>query len=319
MVQLQKRSLGFLSFVIPIFNEEETLPYLWKSLAAWLPSLGERQVEIILVDDGSQDGSLKLIEDWAAADGRIKVVSFSRNFGHQSAVTAGLKYCRGEACVIIDADLQDPLEAVHEMIARYEEGYDVAYGQRIGREGESVFKRATAWLFYRGMNAGMDVPLPLDTGDFRLVSRACVDAVNALPESHRFIRGLFAWIGFPQIAVPFKRSPRRFGSTKYPLGKMLVFAWNAITSFSTVPIRLVSYTGLVIAVVSFLAGLWAFGAHLAGHTVHGWTSLIIILAGIGGMILLGLGIIGEYIGKIYEEVKARPAYIVQRTINVDEA
>lgn len=319
MAQLQKRSLDFLSFVIPIFNEEATLPYLRESLAVWLPSLGERRVEIILVDDGSQDGSLGLIEDWAAADGRVKVVSFSRNFGHQSAVTAGLRYCRGEACVIIDADLQDPLEAVHEMIARYEQGYDVAYGQRTRREGESVFKRGTAWLFYRGMKAGMDVPLPLDAGDFRLVSRACVDAVNALPESHRFMRGLFSWIGFPQVAVPFRRSPRRFGGTKYPLGKMLVFAWNAVTSFSTVPIRLVSYTGLVIAVVSFVAGLWALGTHLAGQTVHGWTSLTIILAGIGGMILLGLGIIGEYIGKIYEEVKARPAYIVQRTINVDQA
>ena len=317
MVELQKRSLGFLSFVIPVFNEEETLPYLRETLTAWLPSLGERRVEIVLVDDGSRDGSLLLLEEWAAMDARVKVVSFSRNFGHQSAVTAGLKYAGGEACVIIDADLQDPLEAVHEMIARYEEGYEVAYGQRTRREGESVFKRGTAWLFYRGLEAGMNVPLPLDTGDFRLVSRACVDAVNAMPESHRFMRGLFAWIGFPQVAVPFERSPRKFGKTKYSLGKMLTFAWNAVTSFSTVPIRLVSYTGLFIALISFVAGLWALITHLAGHSIQGWTSLTIILAGIGGMILLGLGIIGEYIGKIYEEVKARPAYIVRRTINVD--
>ena len=318
MSQLNKRSLNFLSFVIPVFNEEETLPYLRAELGAWLPSLGERQVEIFLVDDGSQDASLDFLEKWAAADARVKVVSFSRNFGHQSAVTAGLKYCTGDACVILDADLQDPLDVVGEMVARYEEGYDVVYGQRVKREGESFFKRCSAWLFYRGVEAAMDVPLPLDAGDFRLVSRACVDAVNAMPEAHRFLRGMFAWIGFSQVAVPFVRKARKFGKTKYPLAKMLAFAWSAVTSFSTIPIRLVSYTGLAIALVAFVAGLWALGTYFAGNSIQGWTSLTIIMAGIGGMILLGLGIIGEYVGKIYEEVKARPAYIVQRTINVGE-
>lgn len=314
---MQNRTLHFLSLVIPIYNEEETLPYLRQSLEAWLPSLGDRETEIILVNDGSRDNSLRALEDWAAADSRVKVISFSRNFGHQAAVTAGLRHVRGQACVIIDADLQDPLDVVHAMIARYEEGYDVAYGQRMRREGESVFKRGTAWAFYRVMEACMNVPLPLDTGDFRLVSRACLDAVNAMPESHRFLRGMFAWAGFAQIAVPYSRDPRKYGETKYPLRKMLSFAWNGISSFSTLPIRLVSYAGLLIAVAAFLAGLYAFVVYLLGNTIQGWTSLTILLAGLGGMILLGLGIIGEYVGKIYEEVKARPGYIIQKTVNMD--
>lgn len=317
MTSSQPRSLSFLSFVIPVFNEEATIPYLREQLTAWLPSLGDIDYEIILVNDGSKDNSLELLEEWASQNTRIKVVSFSRNFGHQPAVSAGLRFVKGEACVIIDADLQDPLNTIHNMIERYEEGYDVAYGQRMARKGESFFKRGTAWLFYRVMDACMPVSLPLDSGDFRLVSRECLDAINAMPESNRFLRGLFAWAGFSQIAVPFSRDERRFGETKYPLRKMLSFAWNGITSFSTVPIKLVSCVGLLVALFSFLSGVWVLTSYLCGNTVQGWSSLAILLAFLGGMILIGIGIIGEYIGKIYEEVKARPAYIIQRKINMD--
>ncbi|MCC8195148.1 MAG: glycosyltransferase family 2 protein [Deltaproteobacteria bacterium] len=315
---MQKRALQFLSLVIPVYNEEETLPFLRESLAAWLPSLGGTRTEVILVDDGSADASLAFLEAWSAEDPRIKVLSFSRNFGHQAAVTAGLKHVRGDACVIIDADLQDPLAVIPEMIKRYEEGYDVVYGQRRRREGETFFKRCTAWIFYRTMERCMNVPLPLDTGDFRLVSRACIDAVNAMPESHRFLRGMFAWVGFAQAAVPYARDPRKYGETKYPLRKMLSFAWQGISSFSTLPIRLVSYSGMCIAVAAFVAGLYAMTSYVRGDTVQGWTALTILLAGLGGMILLGLGIIGEYVGKIYEEVKGRPGYIIQRSFNLDK-
>ena len=314
---MRKRTLQSLSLVIPVYNEEETLPFLKESLAAWLPSLGDIRTEIILVDDGSADASLAFLEAWSEEDAAIKVLSFSRNFGHQAAVTAGLKYVRGEACVIIDADLQDPLDVIHEMIRRYEEGYDVAYGQRMRREGETFFKRGTAWAFYRTMELCMSVPLPLDTGDFRLVSRACVDAVNAMPESHRFLRGMFAWVGFEQIAVPYSRDSRKYGETKYPLRKMLSFAWRGISSFSTLPIRLVSYAGVCIALGAFLAGLYALFVYVRGDVIQGWTSLTILLAGLGGMILLGLGIIGEYVGKIYEEVKGRPGYIIRKSCNID--
>lgn len=310
------RKLNSFSLVIPVYNERDTLPYLRAQLKRWLPSLGTVPTEILLVDDGSTDDSLSILSRWATEDDRIKVISFSRNFGHQAAVSAGLKHASGDAVVIIDADLQDPLDVIHDMIARYEEGYDVAYGQRTARYGETRFKLTTAWLFYRLMRLWVHKNLPVDTGDFRLISRKCVDCINAMPEAHRFLRGMVAWAGFPQVAVPYTRAERRFGKTKYPLCKMLRFAWVAITSFSTIPLKIVTAAGGVFSFIGLAVGIYALASHVIGHTVPGWTSLMGFNALMGGLVLMGLGLIGEYVGKIYEEVKGRPLYVVQHTINI---
>ncbi|MBR4742559.1 MAG: glycosyltransferase family 2 protein [Desulfovibrio sp.] len=312
------RKLTFLSLVIPIYNEEATLPYLRSKLTSWLPSLEGIQYEVLLVDDGSKDGSLDLCEEWSAQCSAIKVISFSRNFGHQSAVTAGLRYSQGEAVVILDADLQDPLEVIPEMVRRYEEGYDIVYGKRIARSGESTFKKVTAWAFYRLMQRCVYKDLPEDTGDFRLVSRQVVDIVNKMPEGNRFLRGLFAWVGFSQVAVPYSRDKRRFGETKYPLPKMLRFAWNAITSFSALPIRIICLWGTFVAFLGFLLCIYALYAWFCGNTVQGWTSLLGLNAILGGSAILAIGIVGEYVGNIFEAVKNRPIYIVQKTINVEK-
>lgn len=312
------RKLSFLSFVIPVYNEEASLPFLRKELENFLPSLSDVSYEVILVNDGSSDSSLDFCENWAMECAYIKVVSFSRNFGHQPAVTAGLHFAAGEAAVILDADLQDPLTVIPDMITRYEEGYDVVYGQRISRKGETRFKKFTAWAFYRLMQKCVYKDLPMDTGDFRLVSRSVIDVVNAMPEGHRFLRGMFAWVGFNQIAVPYEREERRYGETKYPLKKMILFAWHAITSFSALPIRLVSLWGALIAIIGFFICLFALYAWMFGETVQGWTSLMGLIAMLGGSAILAIGLVGEYVGNIFEEVKHRPIYIVQKTINIDK-
>ncbi|MBQ7606603.1 MAG: glycosyltransferase family 2 protein [Desulfovibrionaceae bacterium] len=314
--ELVPRTLSFLSFVIPVYNEQATLPYLRSQFEEWLPKFGERQYEIVLVDDGSRDASLVFCADWARDCPYVKVISFSRNFGHQPALSCGLSYASGEAVVILDADLQDPLSAVPAMIQRFEEGYDVAYGQRIARQGETVFKKVTAWAFYRIMQRCVYRGLPKDTGDFRLVSRRVVDIVKAMPEEHLFLRGMFAWVGFPQIAVPYVRDERRFGETKYPFSRMAKFAWSAITSFSALPIRLVSLWGACVGFLGFLICLYAFCSWLAGNVVQGWTSLIGVTALLGGSSIMAIGIVGEYVGNIFEEVKKRPKYIVSRVFNI---
>jgi dolichol-phosphate mannosyltransferase len=319
MTDLSPRKLEFLSFVFPIYNEEKSLPGLRAALEQWLLSLHDARHEIILVNDGSRDGSLDYCSMWANASPGVKVISFSRNFGHQAAVSAGLRYAAGEAVVIMDADQQDPLETVTEMIARYEEGYDVAYGQRISRKGETFFKRASAWLFYRLMRQCVNKDFPVDTGDFRLVSRRCVDAINAMPESHRFLRGMFAWAGFNQVPVFYNRHERQHGETKYPLWKMLSFAWTAITSFSTKPIRMVFLCGFCFALIGFLICLYAVLQFCFGDVIRGWTSLIGLISLIGGAHLVSIGIIGEYVGRIYDEVKMRPIYLIERTINISSS
>jgi dolichol-phosphate mannosyltransferase len=302
---------ALVSFVFPVYNEAETLPHLRAAMDGWLQK-NPVPVEIILVDDGSRDESFPLLQSWAAADTRVRGLSFSKNFGHQMAVSAGLAVAQGEAVVIMDADLQDPLEVVPEMLARYREGYDVVYGQRTERGGETVFKRATAWAFYRLMRRFVHPDLPEDTGDFRLVSRRCLDAILRMNEQHRFLRGLFAWVGFPQIAVRYKRDPRRFGETKYPLFKMVKFAWNAALSFSTFPIKLITAGGFATAFLACAYGVYAIVQKYVFHnTVQGWTGLVVIGGLIGGMILVSLGIIGEYVGRIFEEIKRRPLYIVK--------
>jgi len=302
---------ALVSFVFPVYNEAEGLPHLRAALEAWLKDFPQ-PAEIVLIDDGSRDGSFDLIQAWASDDPRVHGLSFSKNFGHQMAVSAGLAVAQGEAIVIMDADLQDPLEVVPEMVARYREGYDVIYGQRTERGGETIFKRTTAWLFYRLMRRFVHPDLPEDTGDFRLVSRRCLDVILRMNEQHRFLRGLFAWVGFPQVAVRYKRNPRQFGETKYPLWKMMKLAWNAALSFSTLPIKLITAGGFATAFLACAYGVYAVVQKYCFHnTVQGWTGLVVVGGLVGGMILISLGVIGEYVGRIFEEIKHRPLYIVR--------
>jgi polyisoprenyl-phosphate glycosyltransferase len=304
---------GRLSLVIPIYNEEVVVPLLReavKNFAGTLPS----ELELVLVNDGSSDQTLSYLAEWAAADARVGVLHLSRNFGHQIATTAGLDHATGDAVVIIDADLQDPLNVIHAMIDRYCEGYDVVYGQRESRAGDSAYKRVTAWAFYRIMRGMVYRDLPPDAGDFRLISRACLDAVTQMRETHRFLRGMVAWVGFPQIAVRYHRQPRVAGSTKYPLRKMLAFSWVAATSFSTLPLRFSTIMGAIAGLVGIEEGIRALLAYFMGwYTVPGWTSLTVIVSLIGSAMLMSIGILGEYMAKLYEQAKGRPLYVVART------
>ena len=308
---------SLLSIVIPMFNEQEVIVLLRDRLNQFCSEL-PGPVEIILVDDGSTDATAPMLADWAHQDPRAKVLLFARNFGHQQAITAGMDIAAGDAVVIMDADLQDPPEVVLQMLERYRQGYDVIYAQRISREGESLFKRLTAWGFYRFMRRFIHKSLPADTGDFRLMSRRSLLALRSLRETHRFIRGMVAWVGFAQIAVPFKRPPRAAGTTKYPLSKMLKFAWNAALSFSPAPMRVILLLGFLVAFFGAGYACLATAMVLAGYwTQPGWSSIIVLLCLIGGAILIAQGIIGEYVGKIFEETKGRPLYIVGASINVE--
>ncbi len=272
------------------------------------------ELELVLVNDGSSDQTLALLAEWAAHDARVRVLHLSRNFGHQIAATAGLDYATGDAVVLLDADLQDPLAVIHAMIERYREGFDVVYGQRLTRTGESAYKRFTAWLFYRIMRSMVYKDLPPDVGDFRLISRPCLDAIKQMRETHRFLRGMVAWAGFPQIAVGYHRQPRVAGSTKYPLRKMLAFSWIAATSFSTLPLRLSIIMGFLVGLLGIEEGIRALLAYFLGwYTVPGWTSLTVIVSLIGSALLISIGILGEYVAKLYEQSKGRPLYIVART------
>jgi dolichol-phosphate mannosyltransferase len=297
-------------------NEEAAAPFLRRALERFMAEL-QGEVEVVLVNDGSSDSTLAGITAWADEDPRVKVIHLSRNFGHQIASTAGLDFASGDAVVLLDADLQDPLEVVHEMIARYREGYDVVYGQRKSRSGETPFKKFTAWLFYRLMRILVFEDLPVDTGDFRLISRPCLDGLQQLRETHRFLRGMVAWVGYPQIGVPYERAPRVAGRTNYSLGKMLAFAWTAATSFSAAPLRLSILLGVVAALFGLEEAARAVLAHLLHqYSVPGWTSLMVVVSVIGGAILISIGILGEYVGKLYEQTKNRPLYLVARTFNL---
>jgi dolichol-phosphate mannosyltransferase len=300
-----------LSLVFPVYNEAEGLPALRRAVEAWTATQ-PFPCEIVLVDDGSRDDSFALIQQWAADDKRVHGLSFSKNFGQQMAMTAGLSVTKGDAVVLLDADLQDPLEVIPQMITRYQEGFDIVYGQRPEREGETVFKRVTSWLFYRLMQSCVHPDLPTDTGDFRLVSRRCLDAVLRMNELHRFLRGMFAWAGFHQTAVQFKRAARQYGETKWTPWKLVRFAWNATLSFSTLPLRLITWSGFFTAGFAFCYGIFAILQKYIYHTaVQGWTGIIVTLGIIGGMILVSLGVIGDYVGRIFEEIKRRPLYIVR--------
>ena len=305
------------SLVIPVYNECETIPYLRNALTEWKHSL-KCGLEVMLVDDGSKDSSSAMLCQWADDDPDVRVVVLSRNFGHQAAVSAGCRFARGEVIVIIDADLQDPLDVIPRMIDKYCEGYDVVYGRRISREGEGVFKRFTAWLFYRIMRFLVDQQLPEDVGDFRLVSRRCMDVVLQMGEVHRFLRGMFAWVGFRQTAVEYRRDARRHGQTKYPFSKMVRLALDAALSFSTVPIKLIGWAGFATAMLGLVWAVYSVIRALVLHdTVPGWTTLVVLFALVGGMILIALSVIGEYVARVYEQVKGRPLYVVRDVRNID--
>lgn len=310
-----------LSLVLPIYNEEAILPELDRRLRAFLAEVGGgvgEAWEVIFVNDGSQDHSLALLQAMAEREPRYRIVSLSRNFGHQAAITAGLDRADGDAVVVMDADLQDPPEVVGQMVARWREGYDVVFGVRSHRHGETLFKRLTAALYYRLLRAMLGgVSIPVDAGDFRLMSHPVVMTLRALREQHRFVRGLVSWVGFRQTSVTYERPARFAGETKYPLRKMLRFAIDGITSFSTVPLRMAIWFGLLAGLTAMGGGVWALWQKLFGTgVVKGWTT-IMILVGLGSSAqLLMTGILGEYVGRIYEEVKRRPLYVVDREINL---
>jgi glycosyltransferase involved in cell wall biosynthesis len=306
------------SVVIPVFNEEEVLPETYRRLTGVMEGLSE-PYELIFVNDGSRDRSPEILDDLARKDPRVRVIHFSRNFGHQAAITAGMDYARGEAVIVIDADLQDPPEVIPEMVAKWREGYEVVYGKRAKREGETFFKRFTASFFYRLLRAVTDIDIPLDTGDFRLMDRKVVEVMRLLREKNRFIRGLVAWVGFRQAALEYVRHRRFAGTTKYPLRKMLKLAWDGITAFSNKPLKVAAYLGFALSFLSFVYLLVIVVAKLLGKsTVPGWASLAVINLFFSGVILIILGIMGEYIGRIYDEAKNRPLYVVDRTRGVDK-
>ena len=306
---------SLLSLVIPLFNESEMVPILRARLERFLSEL-PCPAEVILVNDGSVDETLDLLMEWASLDARVKVIALARNFGHQAAATAGLDFAAGDAVILMDADLQDPLDVIPEMLLRYRQGYDVVYGQRSSRARESVFKRFTAWAFYRIMRTWVHPNLPVDCGDFRLISRRCLDVLRSMREQHRFLRGMVAWIGFSQIAVRYDRPSRAAGATKYTLKKMTRLAWDAMISFSTLPLRSILYVGVVIAFLGLAWGAYSVASYLIfGDNIRGWTSLMSVLCVIGGIILVSNAIIGSYVGQIYEEIKQRPLYIVSSAVN----
>lgn len=305
------------SFVIPIYNEEETLSELYSRLSKLLSSL-DADSEVLLIDDGSKDRSYAMMLNINHLDPRFKVVQLSRNFGHQTAITAGMDLTVGDVIIIMDADLQDPPEVVLEMVKKWKEGHEIVYGIRDEREGESWFKLFTASLFYRLLRRLTELEIPTDVGDFRLVDRKAMEAFKALREHSRYVRGMFTWIGFKQTGVRYSRSERFAGATKYPLKKMLKLAMDGIVSFSIVPLRLALHCGFAIAGVSLLAGIGAVILKLCGsQLVPGWASIVVAVSFLGGVQLMLTGILGEYVGRIYEEVRERPLYIVRSARGID--
>lgn len=299
------------SIIAPIFNEFENIPELYRRISEVMDSTGEAW-ELILIDDGCTDGSTERIRELATRDSRVRPVIFARNFGHQIAVTAGLDYARGQAMVVIDADLQDPPETILELAKKWKEGYEVVYAVRAEREGESWFKLFTASIFYRLIYRITDVKIPLDTGDFRLIDRKVVNVMNSMREKHRFLRGMSSWIGFKQIGVEYKRAARHAGVTKYPFKKMFKLALNAITGFSYFPLQVATYFGFISAGIAILAIPIVAILRLAGSQFfEGQTTTLISVLFLGGVQLISLGILGEYIGRIYDEVKGRPLYVVR--------
>lgn len=315
-----QQSQQLLSIVVPCFNEEAVIEETHSRMSRMAARLSDLDYEIIYVDDGSHDGTAGILERLQQADPCVRVLRLSRNFGHQVAVTAGLEHAAGDVVVLIDADLQDPPEVIPQMLTRWREGYDVAYGERVSRDGETHFKIATARVFYRILNRLTDTTIPLDAGDFRLMDRRVIEALRAMPECDRFVRGLVSWAGFRQIAVPYHRASRYAGESKYPLRRMLRFAMDGIIGFSTVPLRAIIAVGLVASLLAILGTACALALRTFTNTeVASGTALLIALLFMGGVQLVSVGIVGEYVGRSFEQAKGRPLYFVRDRLGFEDA
>lgn len=313
------------SIVIPVFNEHDGLPELYERMRSLLDKIMKTgsgvndDAEVILVNDGSRDGSAEVLDEIAKKDPRFRVLHFSRNFGHQTAITAGLEWASGDTVTVMDADLQDPPEVILEFIQKWREGFEVIYGVRRKREGETAFKLWTAKLFYRIIRKITQFDIPVDTGDFRLMDRRAVDALLKLRERHRFIRGLVSWIGYKQTGVLYDRASRKHGETHYPFKKMLKFALDGVTSFSMFPLQIATYVGVFSSACAFLGILYTLYLRFwTTRTIHGWSSMMIVVLFLGGVQLLAIGVIGEYLGRVFDEVRRRPLYFVSKSVNFDE-
>ena len=309
-----------ISLVVPVYCERRIIGEFYDRAKRALASLGPNvRYEMVFVNDGSTDGSLAALLGLAARDPALRVIDLSRNFGHQVAITAGIDHAGGDAVVVIDGDLQDPPEVVPEMVGLWREGYQVVYGVRRARKGETVFKRLTAGAFYRLLSRLSDIPVPLDSGDFRLMDRAVVDVLNELREESRYIRGLVSWVGFKQCPLPYDRDARFAGETKFGLRRMLGFALDGISSFSDKPLRVASHLGMVVTLGSLLLMLWLIGAKLIEpqRSITGWTSVMVAVLFLGGVQLVSIGLLGEYVGRIFRQTKGRPLYVVSRRVNFE--
>ena len=312
------KSKELLSVVVPVFNEQDNIHPLIQELRRVIDTI-DIDYELVFVNDGSHDNTLNILVGCAMQDRQIKVVSFTRNFGHQKAVMAGLDSCHGVCAVIIDADLQDPPALILDFVAKWREGFHIVFGQRIKRKGESILKKLTASMFYRLLKMMTNIQIPVDTGDFRLIDRQVINTLCQMPEKEKFLRGLIAWTGYKSVGVPFVREKRLAGVTKYNYRKMMKFALTGITSFSNVPLSFATFLGYFSSLIAFVVLLYSLYIHFfTNSSVTGWTSTIIVILFLGGIQLIVLGIIGQYIGFINEEVKKRPPYLVEKKYNLEE-
>lgn len=299
------------SVIIPMYNEEAVIQETYRQLKKVMNSAGD-SYELIFINDGSKDRSVEIIKDYCGWDQTVKLIDFSRNFGHQIAISAGMDYASGEAVIIIDADLQDPPSLILDMITKWKEGYEVVYAKRVKRNGETLFKKWSAAMFYRILRASTDISIPVDTGDFRLMDRKVCDEMKLLSENNRFVRGLVSWVGFRQTAIEYERDERLAGETKYPFKKMIKLCLDGITSFSYKPLKLAGYLGAFLSSLGFLYMIYViYLALFTDSVIKGWSSLISIMLLFNGFVLIILGILGEYVGRIYDETKGRPLYIVR--------
>lgn len=309
--------MELLSIIVPCYNEEEVIEETYKRLLSIIPSLNMK-MEFVFINDGSKDKTMKKLVNIANNDDNVKIISFSRNFGHQIAITAGMDYAEGDATIVIDADLQDPVEVIIEMVDKWHEGYDIVYGKRIERKGETLFKKVSAKIFYKVLSRLTDNQIPTDVGDFRLIDKKVLNELKNMPERSRYVRGLIAWLGFDSTCVEYVREPRYAGETKYSLVKMIKLALDGIISFSYKPLKIATFIGWISSFVGFIYLIYIiFSAIFTNNTVWGWASTMAVLLFFSGIILIVLGIIGEYIARIYEEVKARPMYIIDKSIGID--
>lgn len=317
-IKREKKVLKKISVIIPMYQEEKVVKECYKRITNVLTNLNDYDYEIIFIDDGSKDQTFSLLQEIAVLNTKVKVISFTRNFGHQAAVIAGLKKVEGDCAIIIDADLQDPPELIPDMIKIWEQGNKIIYGKRKKRKGESIFKLITAKLFYRALNSLADVEIPKDTGDFRLVDKEAIDTINAMPEHNKFLRGLWSWTGYKQVPFEYERDKRFAGKTKYPFRKMMKLAQDGIIGFSTKPLKIVGALGTISIIISIVILIYALLSYIfkLNNLEPGWTSIMVTVTFFAGVQLISLWIISEYIGRIYDESKSRPQYIINKTINI---